>query len=38
VLKSRGRGSHVVMAKEGAPGILTIPQRKAIRRGTLRGR
>ncbi len=36
VIPRRGKGSHTVMAKDGHPGILTIPDDREIRRGTLR--
>jgi len=36
VVPGRGKGSHVVMHKPGWPNILTIPDRRELRRGTLR--
>lgn len=36
VIPGRGKGSHVVMHKPNWPTILTIPDRRELRRGTLR--
>lgn len=36
VLPGRGKGSHIVMHKPGWDAILTIPDHKELRRGTLR--
>jgi len=34
--QGRGKGSHMVMARERWAGILTIPDHRELRRGTLR--
>ena len=34
---ARQRGSHVIMQKEGVDTLLTIPRKKEVKRGTLRG-
>jgi predicted RNA binding protein YcfA (HicA-like mRNA interferase family) len=36
VLPDRGKGSHVVMHREGWPAILTIPDHAELKKGTLR--
>lgn len=36
VLPKRGKGSHMVMAKDGHPAIITIPDHRELDRGTLR--
>jgi predicted RNA binding protein YcfA (HicA-like mRNA interferase family) len=36
LLPGRGKGDHKVMARQGWPAILTIPDHKEVRRGTLR--
>jgi len=36
VLPNRGKGSHIAMAREGWPAILTIPSHGDVPRGTLR--
>jgi len=33
----RQQGSHIILTKAGNPAILSIPDHKEIRRGTLRG-
>ena len=35
-LAVRGKGSHMVMAREGWPAILTVPDHAELKRGTLR--
>ena len=36
LLRGRGKGSHMVMAKVDHPAILTIPDHRELDRGTLR--
>jgi predicted RNA binding protein YcfA (HicA-like mRNA interferase family) len=36
VLPGRGKGSHVVMARQNHPSILTVPNHDPVKRGTLR--
>ena len=36
VLAGRGKGSHIVLAKRDWPAILTVPDRKTLKRGLLR--
>lgn len=36
LLADRGKGSHRIMHKPGHPAILTIPDHREIKRGTLR--
>jgi predicted RNA binding protein YcfA (HicA-like mRNA interferase family) len=36
VLPGRGKGSHIVMVRKDPPGILTIPDHRELKRGTLR--
>ena len=36
IIKGRGKGSHIVMAKVDHPAILTIPDHRELDRGTLR--
>lgn len=35
-LQRRGKGSHHVMSRAEPPTVITIPERKTIKRGTLR--
>ena len=36
VLPHRGKGDHIILAKQGHPAILTVPDHKELKRGTLR--
>ncbi|MFO0840440.1 MAG: type II toxin-antitoxin system HicA family toxin [Phycisphaerae bacterium] len=37
VLPGRGKGSHMVLARDDWPAILTVPSHRELKRGTLRG-
>ena len=34
--QKRGKGSHMVLAKDGHPAIITVPDHRELDRGTLR--
>lgn len=34
---ARQRGSHIILVKENHPATLSVPNHKAVARGTLRG-